>query len=44
MRIGCADCDCIVDNGERVIVCASTSRCCCLDIPIAKKAKTARPV
>jgi hypothetical protein len=35
MRMGCADCDCVVEDGARVETCAEPSECCCADVPIA---------
>jgi hypothetical protein len=33
MRMGCADCGCVVDRGVRVEVCDHEERCCCAALP-----------
>lgn len=35
MRMGCADCDCVVEDGERVVICSDPNGCCCADVPVA---------
>lgn len=38
MRMGCAACDCIVEQGERAVLCGQ-SDCCCTHVPAAPHAK-----
>jgi hypothetical protein len=33
--MGCADCDCVVENREHVQVCNDPENCCCSDVPVA---------
>ena len=33
MRMGCADCGCVVDRGVRIGVCDDGERCCCAALP-----------
>ena len=35
MEIGCAGCECVVERGVRVVVCAD-DHCCCSELPIAE--------
>ncbi len=32
MRVGCAECGCVVDDGIRVVLCPNVE-CCCRDLP-----------
>ena len=29
MRMGCAECDCVMDRGFRVVACKDPLHCCC---------------
>ncbi len=42
MEIGCAGCECVVDRGVRVVVCAD-DHCCCSELPIAETARRIEP-
>jgi hypothetical protein len=33
MRMKCADCECVVDRGLRLVACSDD--CCCSDLPMA---------
>lgn len=35
MRMGCSDCDCVVEGGRRVETCEDPQACCCTDVPVA---------
>ena len=34
MRMGCAECGCVVEAGARVVVCDAPG-CCCAELPVA---------
>jgi hypothetical protein len=40
--VKCAECDCQVTTGKRVVLCADASECCCADVPRAKGARLER--
>jgi hypothetical protein len=37
MEIACADCGCLVDNGEIIKRCDKFPECCCGDLPLSDK-------
>jgi glycerophosphoryl diester phosphodiesterase len=37
--VKCAECDCQVTAGKRVVLCGDASECCCADVPRAKGAR-----
>ena len=42
MEMGCADCECVVDRGVRVVVCADVD-CCCSELAVAETARQVEP-
>ena len=36
VRMGCAECGCVIESGVRVVVCSDD--CCCSDVPVSEQA------